>query len=323
MKKTKANIIALASSDWHIHNHKTAYSLTRNRLSDSIKPMIILGKKAKQLKVPVLLSGDLFHTPKSLPNKALELFVDTFIKYYEEPGVYLIGISGNHDMSEKNSNLYTSPSYIRTLSKVFNHLICVDDKSMISHNHRLHVHGVPYFNHNIGMKKRMGILRNRQFKQCVNILLTHRDLPGLINKHGIQAEDNSDIKKPLDKYFEGFDLVLNGHIHFPKKLTNKVISIGPPCHQSPSDMGIGMGYWEIYSDASVKFVKLDLTQFKQGDPKDDKHIYIPQKETIEITEIVGNNFANTTDRVKLAKNYLSEKKVKSKSKKKALIKALS
>lgn len=319
-------IIALACADLHINNWKDAHT-EKDGLLRSLAPLVEIGKRATELNVPILSAGDLFHKPKSLDNDVMGTFIDYFKTYIKKP---FIAISGNHDQSQKNTLKHKSPSYVMTFSKVLDNLNCIDEIGMIipMYNEgfqQIHIKGIPYLKHNMGFKKRLKKIKTQISKSSFNILIIHTDLPGAKDSHGYEINSAEDIEGDLDKYFKEFNLVLCGHIHRPQRLGKNVYMLGAPSHQNKGDMGIDMGYWEVYSDASMKFIKLNLPEYKYykgKNPPDDKHIYIPKPKSIKLIPGTIGSFDTKQSKVNIAKVYLKETRVKSKAKKKALIKAL-
>lgn len=316
-------VIALASADWHINNWQEVHSL-QDGLSRSLQPMVEIGNRAAKLNIPILFAGDLFHKPKGLDNIVLEQFIDKFRKHIFTP---FVSIAGNHDQSEKNTNKHISPNYINSFSKILPNMDYIGGTSMYGYYNpdTYMVYGIDYYKHNIGFKNRLKDLSNLPKTNGLNILLIHTDLPGAVNGYNHIIDSAEGIDGDLDKYFKAFDLVLCGHIHKPQRLSKNVYMLGSPGHQNKGDMGIGMGYWEVYSDASMKFVHLDMPEYKYYEGKekpDNRHIWIPKPKKIKTAEKSIGNFDNKSNKVALAKNYLNEKKIKDKTKRIALIKAL-
>ena len=143
--------IALAFADLHVNRWKSPEGYTGDRLLHSLRPLDIIGQRAKSLGIPILFCGDLIHKPKSIDNDVLESVVDYYNTYIEGLGVQFIGIDGNHDQSQKNTYRHQSPSYIRTFSKVFKTLTCINNDSWT--NRDMVVCGIPYYTHNLGINK--------------------------------------------------------------------------------------------------------------------------------------------------------------------------
>lgn len=332
MKNNNKKIAALAFADLHANDWKISYSKNNNGLKTSLEPLRIIGKRAKELNVPVLFAGDLIHKPKVIDNEVL-MELASYLKAYFY-GVTFLAISGNHDQSKKNTSESTSPSYIRSLDILLRDspnitFRCIDnttdDFPFGIGKRGLSVAGIPYYTHNNGFDKVLSKLKKHdpEYGDSLRILLIHRDLPGATNAFGHEIGESNKIEN-LRKYFKPFDLVLCGHIHKPQRLAGNVIMMGSPYQQNSGDMGLEMGYWEIYDDGTAKMVPLDLPKFKplpKGmEPPDDYHYYVPQANKANKASIVTGEFNNKVSRASIAKSYIKAKKIKSKSKKKALIK---
>ena len=312
--------IALAFADLHINKWKEPPGYTGDRLLHSCRPLDVIGQRAKALGVPILFAGDLFHKPKAIDNEVIESFVDYYRTYIEDLGVRFIAISGNHDQSQKNTYKQKSPSYIKTFSKVFKTMQCIDNEVWTSNS--IVVCGVPYYTHNLGINKALKHLKRQvSLEKRFKILLLHSDIPGATNSAGFEIKESHRIPKDIDRYFKAFDLVLVGHIHKPQQLGKFTWMMGSPYQQNSGDMGTEMGYWEIYTVGPPKLIPLDLPQYKYYNPKkplpDTYHIYIPKPKKEK--GIIHGNFGVDMKKTSVAKNYLKATGVKSKRKKKALV----
>ncbi len=324
----KPSLIALAFADLHLHNWKSNDNYKGNRLNDSIQPLKEIESMAHQKGVPMLLAGDLFHKGKSLNNEVINKFSDYYNTSYLKHGqVKLFTISGNHDQSQKNTYKHRSPSYAKSLHDLTGRISCLD-YSFIEQSQFI-LAGIPYMTHNIGFNK----VKKQLEAHLINskkkkVLIIHRDLPGAKTPIGFEVKESNDLKgKSLEKYFSKWDLVLCGHIHKPQQLGKHIYMLGAPYHQDSGDIGTDMGYWEVYSDMSMKFVKLNLPEYKylpEGKSlPDDFHIYITEvKNSATFNSGTTHTFNNKMNKVRIASNYLKEKGIKSKAKKRTLIKSL-
>ena len=325
-------IVALAISDIHINDWPPLiynnYEYPQDRLYQSLRVLDLISNNAHNLDVPILFAGDLFHKPKNLPNKVINEFINYYRLYLEDRGVKFIAISGNHDQDSQNflDRGNRANSYINAFSKVFKTLICIDESSYTNKN--FIVCGIPYLTYNSGFKRCLERLKQVVSQENkLKILLIHTDLPGAKGIYGNEIGEHRNIPDNLNEFFKPFDLVLDGHIHLPQKITKNIQILGAPYQQNSGEMGIKMGYWEVYLDGSLKFKNLDLPQykywdFKKGLPTDKYHIYIPKKDSLKIKHEEENNnsqFDISKSRKSIAKNYLKKKGIKSKMKKRALI----
>lgn len=319
------HLIALALADVHINDWKESYEYKGDKLKNSLMPLRIVGPLAEQKGIPLLLPGDLFHKPKSLDNKVFDAFIDTYVNYLS--GVMMIAISGNHDQSEKNTLTQRSPSYIRTLSRILPNFHCIDfeKKPLDINGEQVTIYGIPYLTNNIDFKKALKAFKpdERDF----NILMLHSDIPGAKNGFGFEIGQVREIDNNLDELFKEWNLVLCGHIHKPQQLGKFLYMLGSPGQQNAGDAGIDMGYWEIYSNAKPKFVKLKLPEYRyyhieEGMPDgDDIYIPVSNKSNVSAT-LLNTQFNNKMSKTQIAKNYMKAKGIKKKSQKKALIKIL-
>lgn len=309
-------IIAIAFSDLHLHKFK-AFDHNGSRLSWSLQALLTIIKIAEGNRVPVLFAGDLFHNPKELGNQVLEDTI-TMWKGLGSKQPTFFAISGNHDMSERNSLTNKSPSYIPSIAKAIDSVFCIDNEYREIKS-GLIVAGVPYMNSGKEWKQRIEeTTHNLKDFEGNKILMLHGDMPGAKNPSGYEVGE-SGLPSKLDKFFKDWDLVLCGHIHRPQKLGKNCYMLGSPIHQDQGDIGCDMGFWEVYSDFSMEFVHLEnfpkflpvpsnemeFTREQLGlEGRDyDYLVEIPEELTAE-KEVLEQKFNIKNSRKKLAKNYM-------------------
>lgn len=334
LMKSNIKLIGIASGDWHLAKFKSFSHL--NRLKWSLKAAEIIFEVCKNKGVPLYFTGDLFHTPKEIENEVMTKCLKLFKEYLKYIDVF--AIPGNHDMCEKNTLNHKSPHYLEafTIFKKF-HLL---ENNYAYPDYDTIVYGIPYHDFEDDLITRIKeaskyIKKTISEEQPRKILLLHGNAPGATTPMGLELETS--IPRNLDKFFKHWDLVLFGHIHKPKKLSSKVYMLGSPSHQEASDEGCEMGYWEIYSDNSLKFIPLNeylpeflsLTenQYNYYDvacPKDcpDYITIIEEGEKETNNEKSEEAFDTSLSRKKLASNYLKQKGIKNRDKEVALQKIL-
>lgn len=320
MNNPKEQPIAVAFSDLHWHDWEN-YSVNHSRLYLQDKIFEHVSQKAHQYNVPVLFSGDLFHNPKSLTNRALEAFVDSYKKWFEDRGIKMYAISGNHDLCEKNTDSHISPSYVKTFSKLFYTLTCLDI-SCIAEEDNFMVYGIPYLNKNKGFNLVLQNLKKIKSPKT-KILLIHTDLHNAKTNEFHKGVPEG-IPGDMDEYFAFFDYVLAGHIHIPQQLGASIYMLGPPSQQSWVESGYEMGFYLIYRERKPKFLPLGLPQFKEYDPDseppNDGNYWAPKTRPLNHPLVVKDSkFSASTNKVKLAKNYLDIIKEDDPDRRKALI----
>lgn len=316
-----AKVVAIATADWHIHKFR-AFDKEGSRLRMALGAAQVIFDSARALKVPILFSGDLFHTPKEVENETMALTQKLFHNNRDVP---FIAISGNHDMAEKNSHDHRSPTHLDSF-RHFPNFHCVDDTYYNDSN--LFVRGVPYMNNDADIVKRMRIKGIMPGDGGLSILLLHSDAPGAVTPEGIKLGETEHINYVM---FEGWDLVLFGHIHKAQllhaKKGTKAFMLGCPIHQNAGDAGNPCGYWEVREDGTMNFIELTLfpqfVRLKPGEiPREDGNYYIETKEVLEESEVSLGEFNINKSKKKLAMQYCKLKGTKSKTKLKELIKVL-
>lgn len=317
-------LIAISTGDWHIHNWNQ-FNKGGRRLKVNIQMVKDFFILSHTKKVPILFTGDLFHTPNGLSNKLFDLITAVFTECFEKyPDAMFYAISGNHDLSEVNSKEHRSPSYIVSLSRMFPRFRCWDFQSSSPKSLKpIVLYGVPYIDHNIGFEK---ILDEFPYwDDTKRILLIHTNLYGAVDPNGYEAETEN-IPRNMSKFFKKFDLVLSGHIHQNKEVADGIVMVGAPCQQRKSDMGCEMGYLEIYDDLDIKFVKTNYPEFREypagEDIPDDFHYWLPKVEKTKKQKSETKEFSTDLTRKEIVNRYLQAKGIDSNIKRKALVNLL-
>jgi len=319
----KIKPIAIVYSDHHLNIWNNNNQGNR-RLTDGLQILKDIKLKAKTLGVPTLFAGDLLHKEKAISNELLDLLTPTFQKVWGSELNPTYAISGNHDQCQENTLEHQSPSYIRTFSRLFKGLYCIDNYSVIpSMARKLVIHGVPYLTHNLGLEKAIKERVKEIKKGYINILLLHTTLPGAQDTDGREMDSN--IKASTLKLLKQFDVVFVGHIHKPMKLGDNIYQVGAPNHQRKTDRDNNLGYCILYSDLTVEYVHLSnypkFIELEYGKTAPDNKNFYYNKEKTQVVQNndANNNFSDTTNHTKLAKEYIKEKGITDKKKKRALI----
>lgn len=324
----KRRLIAIASSDYHFHNFNDFDIPKGHRFKMSLDAATYIAQKCFDNKVPNLFLGDLFHSPKEVDNEIISTVHQWYALGYEEWGIPFFGITGNHDQKQKNTLEHWSPTYLKGFEhfKTFTHL----KNNCIIHKKDYLIAGVPYYTHEKDWLEQINAMtrevRGGDYKK---ILMLHGNAPGAKTPLG-ETIDDCILPTHLDKFFKHWDLVLFGHIHKPQKLSEKCYMIGSPIQQNRGDEGCEMGYWEVYSDMSMKFISLNdkfptFITLKHGTEHTKAKDYITYVDKPGIGEEVtatDKGFTEISNRKGLSKAYMQAKGIKSKSKRIALTKIL-
>lgn len=316
-------------SDLHIHDWENNNpNLVRTKETLRFFKELVL--KANQEKTKVLVAGDLFHDPGRMTNRLMSMVFSTFAdidrELYDgsrlpEPVVYCI--TGNHDRDGDNPT--ESNSWVRTLSKQFTFLECLDYR-MIQFGD-FAICGIPYLRGDVGLTEQMERFKIQSNFKGKKVLVIHKELAGASDTNGMVCSRNVPDSK-LSQFFNGFDWVVCGHIHKPQLLMGNIVMCGSPGHQRTCDMGNNMGYWVLDINKGFKFYKSSLPEFKiEGSDDFVLNFDIPIKEKRVKTKDAGltnkkqidlSNWNNIVDRymtysgekrkkrIKLVKNILRD-----------------
>lgn len=316
------NLVAYVISDLHI-NDWAKFNENDTRTHNQMRILVSLLSKSYNERVPILFCGDLFHKPDIIRPELLNLiFHDSLVihtRYMGYPIMY--AISGNHEINHISKIGEHPVSWTRLFTKMFPWLVCLDYCQFLIKDNIM-IHGVPYVDHNIGLSKYLKEMKLDPKQK--HILMLHTDYPGARDTDGREVGSVENLNlNVLDR----FDLVLCGHIHKPQRLSKKVYMIGAPIQQRRTDRDCDMGYWKLYDDLSMTFVKLKgyprfIDVESQDEIKDDGNYYtvIPKiaSTPVETKHKITKQLTNKT----LAKRYMKVKGIKDKNKEQLLIKVL-
>lgn len=300
-KSTK--LIALVFSDLHIND----YSKFSTRLNTSLNILEYISDICIKHNIPAIHCGDLFHKPDNISQVLMKKVFNTFRKL-DSNNWDLYTISGNHTINEVSKIGKIPLSWENILSEQFNFLHSIDYTYFDIDNIRFY--GIPYVDHNIGLGKYLKELELDDNRY--NVLLLHTDYPGAKDTDGSEVGTSENISQNnLDK----FDLILMGHIHLPQRLSKKIYMIGSPYQQRRTDKKAKLGYWELYSDLSLKFVSISdrfprfIDVKSDQDILDDGNYYTVISEKIPQVNLdkSPNNLNKSLSKKRLVKRYLKEK----------------
>lgn len=296
-------VLAIAFSDLHI-NDFTKFNKDNERTLNHFRVIFLIRDLCKKYKCPAIFCGDLFHKPEIISNDLLNTTIDNFSKLDSDFKIY--AISGNHDMDKSNTFDNKSSSWLKTLSKVYKFLECIDYTSISLKGFT--IHGVPYIDHNIGLNTYLKKLKLSDDKP--NILVLHTDYPGAKDTDGTEVNTVENLNTNI---LSRFDLVLMGHIHKPQRLSKKVYMIGAPLQQRRTDRDCKLGYWIIYEDLTLKFIPFDnfprfIDVSSENEIVEDGNYYTviqnytPSNNATEVNKITRN-----ISKKRVVRRYLKEK----------------
>jgi len=318
-----SKIVAIAFSDIHIHNFRAFNDGNYNRLQESLRALYEIGKFAIKKNVPLLFTGDLIHAPKEIENPTMTGLLVVLKKLFKHKNFRLIAISGNHDFFTRNTPHESSPSYLDGLSKVFKRFYHLNNSWYYGpEEKRVCVYGIPYYDNDKHTQE--AIRKVNPDDRHFNILMLHSDFPGAKTPEGTKV---GEVEQISAKMLKRWDLVIMGHIHMPQRLAKNVWMLGPPIHQDRSSIGQRFGFWVIYDNGEMVFRCLN-DEFPcfipEGKKAKEIDYIVPKEEDAQLTEQEAEDktFHVAASSDKLTKRYLRKKGIKSKKKRRALIKIL-
>lgn len=310
----KKALRAIVFSDLHICD----YPKHKTRLDTALSILDIISDKCMEYQIPAIHLGDLFHKPEVISNELFSIIMDKFMELDSKDWV-MYTISGNHASCNTNSIGKPIISWDNTFSKSFRWINCLDFKRV--HIGNLYIYGVPYIDHNIGLNDYIKGLELVGGDRSKHILLLHTDYPGARDTDGMEVGSVENLNVNI---VSRFDLVLIGHIHKPQRLSKKVYMVGAPYQQRRTDKNCDLGYWELYSDMSMKFIPFEefprfIDVEKEEDIKDDGNYYTLISKQVEELDNTTNKITRNLSKKRLVSRYLRKKGIKDLKKKSLLI----
>jgi len=307
-------LIGYATGDIHFNDWKT-FNTQEERTQVTINFLSHLMIQSQNNEVPIFHTGDLYHTPKGLTTKTISMFftfMETAIETY--PGTIIYGISGNHDLDQGYSLwASTCKAYPDMFTNIDNNVHHFNDFS---------IYGIPYIKRNEGLVRAIDQIAQRPGKK---ILLLHTALYGAPDPSGYELEPEN-LPRNLLALFKDFELVLAGHVHKYTQVENNIIMVGAPNQQRKSDSECQMGYLEIYSDFSTKFIKFASPRFRyynEGEEHENTwDFWMEIKKPKKLKKGSEAAFKPTMNREQMARQYAEETGITSPRKIKALINIL-
>jgi len=309
---------AVILSDSHFH-YWQQHNVDNKRLKSQLDSFEKVVKFAWSKGVPILYGGDLFHNPSEISNKLLSYVVSRLRYLFNNYPVLIYAISGNHDMSEKNTLTHRSPSFISSLSSVFDNFHCVDFTQFSIED--MDIYAIPYLTLNVGFMDHIKTLKPRPSR--LNILLCHTSFNGQQDTNGVVVGTGENIDETK---LEDFDLILAGHTHKKGHVRNNIYSIGAQQELRLSDMGGRFGFWVIEDDNSLRFKEIEGTPkfrlYTEDSEKDNDFDYWVKEP--KPAEIVGSISASVKpgDRHALVEDYFKAMGYKSKAKRKLTLRLI-
>ncbi len=190
-------------------------------------------------------AGDIFESRKSQPLTVLAAFIE-ILDLFEESGVVLEAIPGNHDKVDYDSEL----SYLDVYR--WHPSFTLHRKEFTTQHDGVDIHWLPYFLESGSYIERLNSFELDKKKK--NILITH------IAVNGVRNNDGSVIENNLNRTaFKSFDSVLVGHYH-DQSIIHNVHYIGSALQKNFGEDS-NKGFTIIYNDGSHEFQKAEFTEY--------------------------------------------------------------
>ena len=293
----KNNLIVF--SDLHLHDWKN-HNDNQKRTAAHINILLSLWKDGLEKGCPILFGGDLIHKGSEVSMYLLDALVSTFTVMQamkvqaknETPEwdwdiIKIYAIDGNHDQDTANRPGNRAHNIITILGALFPDVIMnIAGLTYPIAWGKYRIWGIPFLRYNDGLEESINILRGIIHGDFINILMIHTVLPGSTDTDDREIAEQGKPMGSLADMFDGFDLILCGHIHKHYYFGGGIYNIGAPIQQRLTDMGSRMGWLLVGKDAEIvtKITPANLPEFKfykDGEPKDDFNFWVkvPEEKT--------------------------------------------
>lgn len=315
-------VIGIVFSDLHLGEY-SKFNQNNQRTLNSIRVLYLIKDLCLKHNCPALFCGDFMHKPEYISTSLDRIIIKEFSALDREEKFNIYGISGNHDMSQKNTRNSQSPSHWENLCNRYNFLHNLDFTYHEFDTFR--VFGIPYLDNNVGLNDAIKTEIKSGDKSKPTILLLHTDYPGAKDTDDSEVGTVENLNINLLSHFK---LVLIGHIHKPQRLSKKVFMVGAPLQQRRTDKNCKLGYWKIYSDFTVKFKPFkDFPKFidveSEDQIKDDGNFYTVLTSKNHSTGVENTpTITKELSKKSIVRKYMRAKGIKDKRKKNLLLKVI-
>lgn len=237
--KNKSPLTALFT-DLHIHLHN------EDEILDLVKQIIV---KCKENNINVALClGDVFESRRAQPLQSLKIW-ERVLLLFQEAGIEVIGIPGNHD----RVNYESEDSYLDQY-RHWPGFKLIRDYESINIQVGIRWHFIPYFKEETTYLKyleQVDLLEDGQ-----NYLFTHIGIDGVLNN------SNEEVKNPITKkLFKQFDKVFIGHYH-NRSIHGNIEYIGS-IQSTNFGEDNNKGCTLLYEDGSSELIKLSFKEYEK------------------------------------------------------------
>lgn len=260
--------IGTISTDWHIE------SSTKDQIIEIISQQCELNEKLGVKDMYCL--GDIFHNRKYQRQDELNA-LNCILDMIESKGFNLTAIAGNHDKTRYDS----SDSFIDSFR--YHPALNLINEIYFEIRNGLGIYFIPFFQNDMWLERLNTIKIDKSIN---NILFSHIAVEGSVNN------DGSKVVSPIKPLmFRKFDEVYLGHYHNEHDIGVNIHHLASIRQGNYGDNN-KKGFYILYDDGSVKFVKSKFKEFIKIKVNLDD---ISKK---ELDDIIINN-TNSDDNIRL------------------------
>lgn len=205
----------------------------------------------------VIQLGDLFDSRKYINGKTLKFVNESYFSKFDELGITLYQMIGNHDVFYKNTNKVNWIESILSTSSYKNIILCDEPKTFNIHDRDLDI--IPWINEENNNNVFSFINDSKSDMLFGHLELSGFELtPGFKSTHGLKMSQFKKYKK-----------VISGHYHIRSTKKNIMYS-GIPYQLNWSDAEDKKGFWVLdLKDDSMDYIENPRKLFRKIDYDED------------------------------------------------------
>jgi DNA repair exonuclease SbcCD nuclease subunit len=201
-------------SDLHLHPHAGDWL----KVSDSLAVLqwVLKTAVAEGIKT-VFFLGDFFHNREKVYSLVVGRSFDV-LKKFEEAGIHIYMVVGNHDMPLKNTTQFSA----LTIFQEFKNIEVISQPKVLEYDDSL-VFMLPYVENIDKLKWALQELESRRSPTKKNYLLAHLDIAKAWFNNFKQSDFGLEVENLIT-----WDFVVSGHFHNFQKVRDNILYVGSP-----------------------------------------------------------------------------------------------
>lgn len=205
---------------------------------------------ADDLGLDEVYHGGDFFTNRIAQNLQTLLTFSKILKLFKKRDVKLVGIPGNHDKTNQDSE----DSYLDIFSNYPSLEIVRDSKVIVKKD--ISIGFLPFFTKSYSERTKKLKSQTKKLKTTKNILITHKAFNGVRNNDGTLVDDGATIKS-----VKFWDYVYVGHYHDASQVGKNIIYTGSSYQSNFGENIEDKGFQILMSDGTMELHRSDFPKY--------------------------------------------------------------